>query len=116
MNNEFSALPVDVLGLTNGVSAISVGGGHNCALVGRGEVRCWGFKYYGELGDGTTTDSIAPVTVSGLNRGASAIAAGEIHTCAITAGGQVKCWGWNGFGQLGDGTVIDSSKPVDVIE
>jgi len=116
MNDEFSAIPVDVIGLTKGATAISVGGGHNCALTGQGEVKCWGLNRSGELGDGTTTDSIAPVTGSGLKRGISGIAAGEAHTCALTVDDRVKCWGWNGFGQLGDGTVTDSSKPVDVIE
>ena len=106
--------PVDVSGLTSGVSAIATGGSHTCALTTTGSVKCWGRNFYGQLGDGTTTDRFTPVDVSGLTSGVSAIAAGGSHTCALTTTGGVKCWGRNSFGQLGDGTApTNSSTPVD---
>jgi alpha-tubulin suppressor-like RCC1 family protein/pimeloyl-ACP methyl ester carboxylesterase len=105
--------PVDVSGLTSGVRAIAAGWFHTCALTSGG-VKCWGWNSYGELGDGTTSQRTTPVDVSGLTSGVSAIAAGGSHTCALTTSGGVKCWGWNGYGQLGDDTTTDRTMPVDV--
>jgi len=106
--------PVDVSGLAGGVTAISAGGGHSCALTSAGGVKCWGSNYLGELGDGTTTRRLTPVGVSGLAGGVAGIAAGEAHSCALTSAGAVKCWGYNGYGQLGDGTTTDRHAPVAV--
>ena len=66
-----------------------------------GSVECWGRNVYGQLGDGTTTNSSTPVVVSGLTN-AIAIATGGAHTCALTANGTVKCWGFNRDGGLGN--------------
>jgi len=106
--------PVDVFGLTSGVSSISSGGDHTCALTTSGGVKCWGGNYSGQLGDETNTDSLTPVDVFGLTSGVSSISSGGDHTCALTTSGGAKCWGNNFHGQLGDGTVKVRYTPVDV--
>src|SRR5205085_2881853 len=105
---------VDVSGLTSGVAAIAAGSSHTCALTTGGGVRCWGGNDNGQLGDGTTTQRLTAVDVSGLTSGVAAIAAGASHTCALTTAGGVKCWGRNVQGALGDGTVTQRTTPVDV--
>jgi hypothetical protein len=95
------ATPVEVSGL-NGVTAISATNGHTCALLSTGAVKCWGGNGYGELGVGTTTPTTTPVQT--FSSGATGIAAGHNHACAVVAGG-LQCWGKNAFGGLGTGQI-----------
>lgn len=101
-----SVVPVGVIGLGTGVAAVSAGGGHTCALTSTGAVKCWGSNASGQLGDGTRVDRTVPVGVTGLSTGVVGLSAGSGYTCAVTAGGAVKCWGDNASGQLGDGTPL----------
>jgi alpha-tubulin suppressor-like RCC1 family protein len=107
--------PVAVSGLSSGVTAITAGGDHACALTNAGDVLCWGNNGNGQLGNGTTTDHAAPVTVNGLSSSVIAITAGGDHTCALTSIGSVLCWGLNFYGQLGDSTNTDRATPTAVI-
>ena len=105
--------PVPVALLPSGVTAVAPGGYHTCALTVAGAVVCWGRNYTGQLGDGTTTDRETPVLVSGLDTGGVALAStGSYHGCALTSDGAVQCWGYNGYGQLGDGTTTTRLAPV----
>ena len=106
-----STAPVAVTGITF-ATAITAGFGHTCALIVDGTVTCWGYNGAGQLGNGTTTDSHTPAAaVTGITT-ATAIAAGDLHTCALLTGGTVKCWGYNDYGQLGNGNTSSSSTPV----
>jgi alpha-tubulin suppressor-like RCC1 family protein len=106
--------PVD-LGAGRTARAITAGRAHTCAVLDGGDVRCWGFGFDGRLGYGTnrpedqnnigddeTPGSIDPVNL-GPRRTATAITAGDAHTCAVLDDGNVRCWGFAGNGQLGYG-------------
>jgi alpha-tubulin suppressor-like RCC1 family protein len=109
-----STVPVSVRSLPSSIAVIAAGGYHACVVTGAGGVLCWGSNSLGRLGNGSTTDSPLPVQVSGLGSGVRTVAAGTFHTCALTTGGAVYCWGYNGYGQLGNGTSTDSYTPVAV--
>ena len=101
-----SIAPVN-LGSGRTATAVSVGNAHVCALLDNGTVKCWGAGAGGRLGYGNTNNVLNPGSVGavdlGTGRSATAIAAGEAHTCAVLDDGNVRCWGSNAFGQLGYG-------------
>ena len=105
--------PAQVSGLSKVVS-VATGYYHSCALLAGGNVKCWGYNGYGELGNNTTTSSNTPVQVLNLGGPAVALSAGAYDSCALIVGGKVKCWGYNGLGQLGDNTTTNSPIPVQV--
>jgi alpha-tubulin suppressor-like RCC1 family protein len=97
-----------------GQGVLAAGAYHTCALNSGGGVECWGANDYGQLGDGTYTERHAPVLVSDLAGGVVAVAAGDSHTCALTSAGGAKCWGFDLYGQLGDGSNLIRRTPVSV--
>jgi alpha-tubulin suppressor-like RCC1 family protein len=107
--------PVSVTGLTSGVKQIAAGTDFTCAITSASGVKCWGNNANGQIGNGNTTQAPAPTDVIGLTSNVKEIAAGSNHACALTNAGAVKCWGNNGSGKLGNGTVLQSSTAVDVV-
>ncbi len=108
-------VPSVVTGLESGVRSVSAGWRHVCAVTADGGVKCWGSNKYGQLGDGSTTDTSTPTDVMGLTSGVGALASGELHMCSLSSAGGVKCWGSNLEGGLGNDSTVDSSMPVDVV-
>ena len=114
--------PSDPTGFLTNVAAIAAGEYHTVAILLDGTLRTWGNGEYGKLGDGSSVARNTPVQVSdppdptGYLTNVVAISAGEGHTAAVIAGGTVRTWGWNAFGQLGDGTTTDSLLPTQVID
>ncbi|CAJ0860453.1 hypothetical protein AMST5_01304 [freshwater sediment metagenome] len=117
----FSSLPttVNISGALAGktVSQITAGGNSTCALAS-GRAYCWGWGGAGELGNGGYADSSVPVavTTSGVLAGKTVtqIAGGYHHNCAVTSDGGAYCWGFNSYGQLGNGGNSISNVPVAV--
>lgn len=105
---------VPVTGLAAGVVSIQGAAEHACALNAVGGVLCWGENRSGQLGDGSNNPRGVPGPVEGLAVGVTQIAAHGSHTCALTKAGAVRCWGSNTFGKLGDGSIDDSNRPVQV--
>jgi len=95
---------------------IAAGDYHTCALVASGGAYCWGENGSGQLGTGdtaTTAPHPSPEPVAG-GLTFKAIAAGNAHTCGVTTGGAIYCWGAGAWGQLGNGARGDQREPVRV--
>jgi alpha-tubulin suppressor-like RCC1 family protein len=114
---DVSPTPTPPAGLQAAPAAapIAAGWSHTCAVTGEGGVMCWGYNGDGQLGDGSRTARLKPVSVKNLSERAVAVTAGWGHTCILTETGGVKCWGRNKNGELGNGTTDRSGEPVDVI-
>ena len=103
-----------IVGLAN-VIGITAGIDHDCALRAGGAVDCWGDNSWGQRGDGrTTTVEELDEPTQAIPSGAIAVAAGGFHTCALMEAGTVECWGYNGHGELGDGSTSERESPVPV--
>src|SRR6202011_2102800 len=112
-----SPSPVQVSGLTGGVVAIGAGDAHVCATLFTGQVDCWGDNSAGNLGDGSIGGiSTTPVTVSGFTASTASIGVDMgASSCALNTSPLAECWGFNGDGELGDGSTPNRAAPVMVI-
>jgi alpha-tubulin suppressor-like RCC1 family protein len=97
-----------------GVTAIATGAFHTCAVTSLGGLKCWGSDSSLQLGTALASDMTIPEDVMGLDADVRGVAAGVKFTCALLSSGQVKCWGFNGDGELGDGKSMASKTPVSV--
>ncbi len=84
-----------------------------CAVTPAGAVLCWGYNSTGQLGDGTLINRSLPTAIPSLVSGATAVASGGSHSCAIVSGA-VSCWGNDTYGQLGNGAAFSTLTPTPV--
>lgn len=110
--------PVQVSGagffamMATGTTANSGGKSHTCGLSTTGQVFCWGLNDQGQLGDGSTTDRVAPAPILSSELFV-AVGSGDRFTCAMTPDRRVFCWGTNASGELGTGAAGGfSATPV----
>lgn len=98
----------------NGAVSAATSGGHTCAVSTESGTYCWGENYNGQLGatTGATNSDSIPARVT-TNLVFSTITSGAAHTCGLS-GGTAYCWGYNGYGQLGNNTLVDAATPVQV--
>jgi hypothetical protein len=110
---KYSRVPAEVVGIDAAV-AVGAGDHHACAVLDNGALRCWGWNYSGQLGNGKAGENaFAPEKVGGLQN-VRQVDGGMNHTCAVTNAGEVFCWGSNILGSLGDGSQSDRLRPVKV--
>jgi alpha-tubulin suppressor-like RCC1 family protein len=109
--------PVRVATVSNAV-AVSAGFLNTCALISGGSIDCWGYNFDGQVGNGTVNHvrpyaNPSPARVSGITQ-ALLVSAGAFHTCALIAGGTVKCWGYIAAGEFGPIPLLNSALPRQV--
>ena len=139
LNHDLGATPADncgisiayypcsdtALAVSGGISfaSLNVGAEQVCGLTAAGAAYCWGANGNGQAGNASSgSDVVAPTAVAGglqftsISAGKSCFVAAPCgsHTCALTSAGQAYCWGFNGYGELGNGTTVDSPIPVAV--
>jgi alpha-tubulin suppressor-like RCC1 family protein len=101
--NATRTTPVPVFGMSSGVTGVSLGNAHGCAVKTDGSVWCWGLNTTGQLGDGSAETTSVPVRAK-VTVQVKAVAAGSQHTCALADDGTVWCWGRNVYDALGYAT------------
>jgi alpha-tubulin suppressor-like RCC1 family protein len=113
-SNQTTPTLTGSLGIGRTAVAISSGPWHTCSILDNGAVACWGYGDYGQLGNGGTSTQRTPTLTGSLGSGRTAVAivAGDEHTCAILDNGSVTCWGYNNYGQLGNGGTTSSTIPT----
>jgi alpha-tubulin suppressor-like RCC1 family protein len=115
---QAAAIPPPVL---TGVAGIAAGGVHSCAVTVNHQVACWGSNYDGEMGVGTVAEEESPTryvlapTGTGRLGGVDEVIAGYYVTCALLTNGQVRCWGYNGDGQVGNGSAAETIPRAKVV-
>jgi alpha-tubulin suppressor-like RCC1 family protein len=104
----------DCMGLLNGAVAVAAGGSSACVRRIGGGLVCWGGNGEGQVGDGTTTTPRPFAVPSSITGGATQLDVGGSFACALVGPEDLRCWGENGVGQLGNGDAALASQPMAV--
>jgi alpha-tubulin suppressor-like RCC1 family protein len=117
---QSNPVTISVISLT--FTALNTGDLQSCGIATGGAAWCWGFNNFGELGNNSRANDSIPVAVRGglifssvSVGGGSNTPFGASHVCGVTTSGAAYCWGYNGFGQLGNNSTTDSHVPVPVV-
>lgn len=102
------------LGTGRTAIAVSAGNRHTCAVLDNGAVSCWGHGGVGQLGNGGTSDTNTPTLTTSLGSGvvATGVTTGASHSCAVHSTGSVSCWGYGGYGQIGNSAWSQQNSPT----
>ena len=118
MTTQIQDFPVQADSSTDWIR-VSAGGYHSLAIreagpsLDHGTLWAWGSNAYGQLGDGTNTDTAIPVQV-GTSPDWKVLSTGDGHSAGIRTDGTLWTWGNNGNGRLGDGTTTNRNAPVQI--
>lgn len=108
-------VPTPVAGAAEGFVELDTGSRASCGVTANGLVYCWGEGNNGELAQGSNTAEYrAPIRVAGIDN-ASDVVVLDDSACALLDDGQIKCWGYNVYGRLGDATGTQRTTPVNVL-
>jgi alpha-tubulin suppressor-like RCC1 family protein len=110
-NKHDTPMPVD---LGRVYTEVAAGESHVCAMTAIAGTYCWGWNYYGQLGDNTLSQQLLPTAVYG-NPTYEHIGGGSYQSCGISAG-LAYCWGRNNYGQVGDNTTANRLTPTPITQ
>lgn len=107
--------PIQTITYGTNWKQVSAGQHHSAAVKNDGTIWVWGINGYGQLGDNSISYKSSPVQTIAYGTNWSKVSCGDLHTGGLKTDGTFWVWGYNGYGQIGDDTVIDKSSPVQTI-
>ena len=104
--------PVKIM---DNVASANLGDDHSAAITKDGSLYMWGKNDCGQLGDGTTDNKTNKTRPHRVASNVQSVELGDVHTTVISKDGGLYTWGYNYYGQLGNGTTTKSSNPIKIM-
>jgi len=103
------------------ITSISLGYSSSAAITSEGRLFTWGDNYFGQLGNGTTVDKHVPTEITNqfnlaIGETITTLSMSNHHSSTLTSEGRVFMWGYNSYGQLGDGTTVSKYIPTEITD